>query len=491
MRRFVASLGLTFLLLGVLGGLTAARAAGPVAEVRYVITNGGTDVQGKGEVHFFPAGHHDGPQVDWIHSGGTVRIPPGAYDVHVTFVDGDTHKDLWFDNQTLTGSIDRTVEVGVAVANVRYVITNGGTDVQGKGEIHFFPAGHDDGNQVDWIHSGGTVRIPPGAYDVHVIFVDGDVHKDLWFRNQSFSGKVEKTVEVNVAVAVVRYIVTNGGMDVHDKGQVHFFPAGHHDGNQVDWIHSGGTVRMPPGAYDVQVTFTDGFARKRIWLDNQSFAGQVDRTVEMALSLAEPTVAVTVDGADIGDKATIAYIDGARNEVLGSVRSGQPALLEAGTYDIHATLAGAEGWLRKIALTGKPRLTIPLKPRVTQVLQAAGPPPTACTIEVYGVNFDFDKAVLRPDSEPVLKQVLALFSGNPGYSAEVSGHTDNVGTPAYNLKLSEARAAAVKAWLVAHGIAASRITTRGYGDTVPLVPNTSDANRFKNRRVELHRSNCG
>lgn len=115
---------------------------------------------------------------------------------------------------------------------------------------------------------------------------------------------------------------------------------------------------------------------------------------------------------------------------------------------------------------------------------------TKCKAAVYGINFDFDKATLRPDSEPTLTQVLRLLKDDPKLAIEIGGHTDNVGKPDYNMKLSDRRAASVREWLVAHGIAASRLTSRGYGDTQPLVPNSSDENRAKNRRVELKKPNC-
>jgi OmpA-OmpF porin, OOP family len=65
-----------------------------------------------------------------------------------------------------------------------------------------------------------------------------------------------------------------------------------------------------------------------------------------------------------------------------------------------------------------------------------------------------------------------LFTATPSFSAEVGGHTDNIGTPEYNMKLSAARAAAVKTWLVAHSVAADRVTSHGYGDSARWWPMT-------------------
>lgn len=106
------------------------------------------------------------------------------------------------------------------------------------------------------------------------------------------------------------------------------------------------------------------------------------------------------------------------------------------------------------------------------------------------MNCDFDKAEIRPDSEPVLNAVRAMLEADATTKFEIGGHTDDIGTKAHNQTLSQQRADAVKAWLASHGIAADRMTTHGYGDTKPLVPNKDDESRAKNRRVELTRENC-
>ena len=113
-----------------------------------------------------------------------------------------------------------------------------------------------------------------------------------------------------------------------------------------------------------------------------------------------------------------------------------------------------------------------------------------CHVPLYGVTFDFNKTTLRADSEGVLQRVLAVLQADAPLTVEVQGHTDNVGGDAYNQTLSQGRADAVKAWLVAHGIGGNRISARGYGRQQPIASNDSDDGRAKNRRVELARTGC-
>ncbi|MGH7713806.1 MAG: OmpA family protein [Gemmatimonadaceae bacterium] len=103
-----------------------------------------------------------------------------------------------------------------------------------------------------------------------------------------------------------------------------------------------------------------------------------------------------------------------------------------------------------------------------------------------GILFATGKAELQPESRPVLKEIAATLKEHGDLKILIEGHTDNVGSAASNLTLSDARAAAVKAALVADfGIAADRMSTKGFGDTKPSVPNATAEGRAQNRRVEI------
>ena len=105
---------------------------------------------------------------------------------------------------------------------------------------------------------------------------------------------------------------------------------------------------------------------------------------------------------------------------------------------------------------------------------------------VIGVQFfDFDKAVLRPDHYAELNEVVSVMKANPDLRVEADGHTCDLGREKYNQKLSERRAKAVVDYLVNNGIDPQRLSWKGFGETQPAYPNTSEENRAKNRRVEL------
>ncbi len=99
--------------------------------------------------------------------------------------------------------------------------------------------------------------------------------------------------------------------------------------------------------------------------------------------------------------------------------------------------------------------------------------------------FDFDKSVLRPDGRKSIDDAMSKMSGVDLEMVIATGHTDSVGTDAYNQRLSERRAAAVKDYLVSKGIAASKITTIGKGESQPVATNKTAEGRQKNRRVDI------
>ena len=112
---------------------------------------------------------------------------------------------------------------------------------------------------------------------------------------------------------------------------------------------------------------------------------------------------------------------------------------------------------------------------------------TEAKIVTHGINFDVDKATLRPESMGVLNQIKSLMDSDPTLKFQVEGHTDSSGTPAHNLALSQQRADAVRAQLISMGVDGSRLTAKGYGDTVPLAPDDTPEGKENNRRVEFVR----
>lgn len=101
------------------------------------------------------------------------------------------------------------------------------------------------------------------------------------------------------------------------------------------------------------------------------------------------------------------------------------------------------------------------------------------------INFDSGKSAVKPESQPIIEQIVQMMRSNPDLKIGVEGHTDNVGTSASNKSLSEARAKSVVSAIVGQGITAERLSPAGYGQDKPIGNNNTEEGRAKNRRVEL------
>jgi OOP family OmpA-OmpF porin len=143
------------------------------------------------------------------------------------------------------------------------------------------------------------------------------------------------------------------------------------------------------------------------------------------------------------------------------------------------TPAGAKVLQNGCALIGDCRL-----PRAGEQIDENG-----CAVEqtfvLKGVKFEFDSDRLTPEAREILNSVAETLNAYAGIAVEIEGHTDNIGTDAYNQGLSERRANAVKLYLSGRGVDAGRMTPVGYGESRPIAANDSEDGREENRRVEL------
>ncbi|MCH8326150.1 MAG: OmpA family protein [Bacteroidetes bacterium] len=104
---------------------------------------------------------------------------------------------------------------------------------------------------------------------------------------------------------------------------------------------------------------------------------------------------------------------------------------------------------------------------------------------LIGVNFNFNKATLRPASIPILYNATEILLSHPDLDVEIQGYTDNSGSEKYNQQLSQKRANIIRDFLIANGVAASRLTAVGYGETNPVMDNRTATGRAFNRRIEF------
>lgn len=143
----------------------------------------------------------------------------------------------------------------------------------------------------------------------------------------------------------------------------------------------------------------------------------------------------------------------------------------------------ATSWESPVWRCEAPRIT-------TQAFGSTGPRTEVTDAEIKlheKVEFETDSATLLPSSTPILDEVAKVLTDHPEIEhVRVGGHTDSTASSEHNLKLSDDRAASVKQYLVDHGIAPERLSSKGYGETRPIADNNTEEGRALNRRVDIH-----
>jgi outer membrane protein OmpA-like peptidoglycan-associated protein len=166
------------------------------------------------------------------------------------------------------------------------------------------------------------------------------------------------------------------------------------------------------------------------------------------------------------------------------IRRDQSSMNVPGSYDdVHFLVTGFELQHRYLP-----------PPAVAEAAPPPPPPPAPTPavkkkIILRGVTFDFDKASIRAEARPILDEATSTLQEHSAITIVAEGYTDDIGSEAYNQKLSVRRAKAVRDYLVGHGIAASRVTVEGFGESHPVASNATAEGRAQNRRVELRVTN--
>ncbi|NVO83305.1 OmpA family protein [Hymenobacter terrestris] len=249
------------------------------------------------------------------------------------------------------------------------------------------------------------------------------------------------------------------------------------------------------GGKDIyRITFLGAEKPPLLSQEDQLLASRVQPVKEtllappVAIVAAQVTIlkgVVTEEASRQPLEATIDVIDNSLNQVIASFQSNE----KSGRYLVslpsgvnYGIVVRKDGYLFH-----SENFDLPAGAAYSEVVKdiALKKLDVGVKVVLNNIFFDFDKATLRKESTGELERLHKLLTETPALRLEISGHTDNVGNDAYNKDLSQRRAKAVVDYLVGKGIDKGRLTFAGYGDTQPVAPNTTKANRQLNRRTEF------
>lgn len=242
---------------------------------------------------------------------------------------------------------------------------------------------------------------------------------------------------------------------------------------------TGSNLKLPiGGTYTIRFK-KRGYADAELVIDTRKEVLLSKSELDIEMQPGKAPVKITLEDATTHEEisGTVQLSNTSREDDAMQYVAGETRLRQGEQYSLNA---GAKGYLYYDTLVSIPyreelqTYVIPLQ-KITEAL----------VLQLRNIQFEYNSAALLESSYEELDKVVRLLEENPSLRIELSAHTDDQGSDKYNQNLSQKRGEAARKYLIKHGINADRVTAIGYGKKQPLVPNDSDENRAKNRRVEF------
>lgn len=242
------------------------------------------------------------------------------------------------------------------------------------------------------------------------------------------------------------------------------------------------SISLPLGK-EYKITVKNSlYADYPLWLNLKGNIQFDEVEFDAELESMKQEVKIQVNGADVPAEIEIVNLNTQERFTLNTVtdQSGKATvyLRKGDKYEINISQKGYTYFNTTLSLDKMNNTTPSITATIEKLKQDS-------KIELKNITFETNSAEINSQSEYELNRLLNLMTENPLIKIELSAHTDDKGSDAYNMKLSLRRAEAIVNWLSNYGIDRSRLISKGYGKSKPLVPNTNDENRSVNRRVEL------
>lgn len=251
------------------------------------------------------------------------------------------------------------------------------------------------------------------------------------------------------------------------------------DNNEVGQMHNGSiTMSLPIGSKHIVTLQSMGYNQQDLNIDAEHSVLLYKSELDIDLMAGKAPLQILVRDVDTHEmiEAQINLTNLSKNEQL-TYADHATYLRQGNRYAIHTN---AVGYIYADTIIDVPYSDTPIQLEYNlQSIQKN------LILQLRNIQFEYNSASLMEESFVELDKVEQLMQLNPDLRIELSAHTDDQGSDQYNNRLSQRRGESVRDYLIKRGIASERITAVGYGKRKPLVPNTSDANRAINRRVEF------